>query len=125
MYDETQDQLKAAGVDSVTLHRGMYLDDIGGGAVVHQSDVTGIKLAELQLQPINSFSTSLDEAGKFGDLIFTAEVPAERIIAFTRSGLGCLNEWEFVVADGPGSYIFTGRGIRFSELEGIEFGAGA
>ena len=55
--------------------------------------------ALIDTQPLSSWSSVPSVSGSFGT-VFAASVPAERIIATTISGVGCSDEFEFVVIGG-------------------------
>jgi hypothetical protein len=50
-----------------------------------------------ELQPANSWSSSEAQSRKFGDIMFIAEIPVNRVLGSARTGFGCLNEKEFVI----------------------------
>jgi hypothetical protein len=103
-YDNTQEFFKAQGVDSLTLQRGLgwgQFDQIPDWARTQGP-------AEVPLRPLSGWSSDPNEAlrfssfrgGQYNGAVISAEVPAARILAFPRTGIGCLNEQEFVVLGG-------------------------
>lgn len=97
LYTTTQEHLKKAGISEVTVYRGM-----GGLKGVTMGKVKGLKV---QLQPLSSFSTDLDTAFGFAygnpdSGVLETTIPAERIVGIAATGLGCLSEYEVVVAGG-------------------------
>lgn len=83
-YDNTQAQLKAAGIESLTVYRG---SSIGEGGV-----------SEVTTRPMSSWSTSFDTATRFtsSGLVYRTEIPASQILSTAGTGFGCLNEFEVV-----------------------------
>lgn len=104
VYATTQDYLKANGVESITLSRGFkfYDETMVPEWAKHEGPT------EVPLRPISSWSGDPDMAVQFGGgdenvrtgAVITAEVPAERILSTSRSGIGALSESEFVVLGG-------------------------
>jgi hypothetical protein len=91
MYDSTQERFKAAGIDHVTIYRGIQDNEI-------QADRVGI--AEYEQQPMSSFSTSYDVARRFSGTpgeVVAVNVPVTRIVGTSRTGFGSLSEREMVV----------------------------
>ena len=90
MYDRTQEELVATGNKTVTLYRGVNVDD-------PQKYASGDKI-NITANALESWSTDSRVAGTFGNVIMKAEVPIEKIVSTARTGFGCLNEWEFVAS---------------------------
>lgn len=90
MYDQTQAELKQAGVDNITLFRGVknIKLDVGTGQQ---------RTANLRSNALESWSLSPTIAASFGDTVLAASFPRERILSTPRSGFGCWPEWECVV----------------------------
>ena len=96
IYNDTQDQLKAAGVEKVTLFRGMSVPN--GTA---SGELT------LDMNPVSSFAMDYGTARGFGvggeydenmmHSVSMVEVPRERIFCTSVNGLGCLTESEVLV----------------------------
>jgi len=95
MYDNTQERLAAHGFspdDTVRLYRGVALsvDWPNGGIVNYQGNA------------IESWSIGRDVAHGFarksGGYMIEMDVPVRNIVGTARSGFGCLNEGEFIVA---------------------------
>ena len=106
MYDETQEWLSANGLDSVALFRG---------AGVEKGFAKSGEVAEVQLQPMSSFSASPEMALTFcgmadGDesAVLYAAVPRERILGTCQSGYGCREETEMVVLGGSTQMMVAG-----------------
>jgi len=115
VYDNTQAQLKKAGIEEVWLHRGMRSiprkslpSGVDNGAVV----------GKVSLQPMSSFSSEADTAMVFADYppgpgspdisaVVSIKVPRERIISTAASGFGEELENEFIVAGGEYEAIVT------------------
>lgn len=116
IYQNTQEQLKAMGVEELVLFRGMALDAddplLANGELVESdtafySEQYRYRVARevpLRMQPISSFSASLRTAGSFtfGErgqhhALVAVTVPREKIFATCVTGIGCLAEAEVVV----------------------------
>ena len=101
MYNNTQKQLKDAGLKYVTLYRGVS---------VESKYVKGAKRGDSISYPRNaleSWSTSKSVSGNFGEgvpghtiILLKATVPASSIVSNHSTGFGCKNEHEFVVHNG-------------------------
>lgn len=108
MYENTQEELQAAGIDRLVLWRGMNIVPPRGWATIGR---TAGEVDDVMLQPISSFSASYDTAEMFSGHVrkpgrptmMLVEVPRERIIGTAVSGFGCFGESEFVVIGGPTS----------------------
>jgi hypothetical protein len=87
-YDNTQDQLKAAGIESITVYRGSTIGDWSA--------------QEVSTRPMSSWSTSFGTAAAFGGegVIYRTEIPAAQIMSTAGTGFGCLNEFEIVALGG-------------------------
>lgn len=122
-YDETQARLAAAGITEVTLHRGMRFDhptDPTSGTPESSSATYDLPpppdwaadggTAEVPLRPLSSFSANPGTGALFADqshgtgVVLSGTVPADRILATPRSGVGSLAEAEFVTLAGPGQW---------------------
>lgn len=103
VYDETQDQLRSAGIANVTLYRGLtfdHLDELPG--VYRESLEMGPR--EVAMRPLSSFTTDLAKTRSFvgrdrGALV-SAAFPADRIFSLARTGLGNPFEAEAIVLSG-------------------------
>lgn len=85
MHAETQKRFKEQGVKSVVLYRGTT-------ASIPEDDIFNLKSNSLE-----SWTISQPVARNFGYNIIKAEVPVERILSTSHTGLGALNEYEFIV----------------------------
>ena len=102
MYENTQEELRAAGINEVAVVRGMKLRSTP--AWLKGAQEGGV--AKVPLQPMSSFSTSFVAASGFTGgkgVIVGATVDARWIIGTARTGFGCLNEQEYVLLAGPGN----------------------
>jgi hypothetical protein len=104
MYNNTQDQLAAAGVKELTLYRGQG----------HYKGLSRDQEGEdtLKSRPIGSWTYDKAEGRKFanmnangpggkkGAVVFSATVPASRIVSCARTGFGCLGEKEVTILGG-------------------------
>ena len=109
-YEITQERLKAAGLDTLTLYRGMKIvpDGLEHG-----------KSAEISTRPINAFSASKQVAFDFSKgimtqsiagpkgkgIVISGKVPAERVLSLATTGIGCLSEQEAVVLGGTDEWM--------------------
>lgn len=103
MYRATQRDLAAKGLTEVTLYRGMGARDFAAVGLTGEA----VGSSRLTLQPLSSFSTSAIQAGYFSTqgsnevaTLTAVRVPAARIFSTARTGIGCLNEGEFVLLGG-------------------------
>lgn len=96
MYDQTQAQLAAAGIDHVTVYRGLAVDaNLKAGSSIQAS-----------MQPMSSTSTHFQTARNFAidseagfngaPIIVAMKVPRSAILSSSRTGFGCLSEHEYV-----------------------------
>lgn len=101
-YQNTQDHLEQAGLDTVQLYRGMRMTPKQARAANVAGPVTGKgSIRKVRLNPLSSFSTVVHEAKPFaGDHFLSADVPRERIFSTCLAGPGCLNEREAIVIAG-------------------------
>ncbi len=103
VYGETQDFLREAGITSLPLARGFvfsFNDVRHRPPSWYEADPGPVKV---KLNPLSSFSSSLHTALTFADptgSVIAAEVPAERVFATFRSGLGCAYESEVIILGG-------------------------
>jgi hypothetical protein len=110
VYENTQDKLKAEGVDELTLHRGM------GWETEKQMNNAGIPStargdvvpASIKMQPISSYAYDHNVASGFASgthkAVATTTVPRERIYSTMATGPGCKDETEVVVLGGPNEH---------------------
>lgn len=98
-YESTQIWLQKRGIKRVILFRGLSLTSLPRTDENHIIDVT--------MNPLSSWTLDYDTAlgfarsGNHGSAVMLmAEVPAERIFATPRTGVGCLPEWEIVLLGG-------------------------
>lgn len=134
MYDETQAELKEAGFgDSIILYRGQGLGAAQYDALTAPSttiyegkeysvEANKFQEANLDFQPISSFSSSIDVSTTFtGDnsAMIGVRVPISRIMGTARTGFGCLSEQEFVVlasSTGETDVGVLGLGETFTDI---------
>jgi Dinitrogenase reductase ADP-ribosyltransferase (DRAT) len=86
-YNTTQEWFIGQGISEVTLYRGMEIDTPAG-------------TQEVQMRPLSSWSLDPDQASAFGQTIFQATFPVDRILSIPTTGVGCLRESEVVVLGG-------------------------
>ena len=99
MYENTQDQLSRAGIETVKLQRGVQLESSDVYEIARATPPEGRVMLEENV--MESWSISGGTAEDFGNVLFEADVPASRIIGTARTGFGCLGEYEFVVIGSP------------------------
>jgi hypothetical protein len=120
MYENTQDQLKKEGIDSVLLYRGV---NFSAGKAPKWTQYG--RRRNIALQPISSFTSNVEIALRFSGTssssysahIIAMEVPRERIFSTARTGNGCLNEYEYVVLGG----VSPGRNLKVGQGSGVSF----
>jgi hypothetical protein len=119
-YDATQEVLKKAGIERVTLFRGAIMPGHAGEST-------------LKLQPISSFSTKLQTAVQFAEeaantdemsdaMVMVITVGREQLVSTAVSGVGCLTESEVLLRGGSlKAMVFKPRTIFdpdvFDDLE--------
>ncbi|WP_433513723.1 hypothetical protein ACQP2T_60940 [Nonomuraea sp. CA-143628] len=122
-YEATQQWLRDAGVTHVHVLRGMVWDVRDGGVPAWARPERGPDAYEedVPLRPLSSFTlspfTAQDFVGEEGDpdwrhehgVVIDGTIPAERVFALPRSGIGCLNEWEAVVLGGTDRWRVAAR----------------
>lgn len=107
-YDNTQERLKAAGVESMMLYRGMGGEELDIGEEPRNEKGTAyVEKQVMKLQPLSSFSTSFADAWDFASsnsqknaVVMAVHVPREKIFSTALSGPGCANEHEVVLLGG-------------------------
>lgn len=117
IYANTQEALKAMGVDELVLFRGMAIEpespllqvgkvvQSGTGTIYRETYPYRVaRYVPLRMQPISSFSASLRTASSFtfgergqAHAIVAVRVPREKVFSTCISGMGCLAEAEVVV----------------------------
>jgi SPP1 gp7 family putative phage head morphogenesis protein len=96
-YEITQQAFRDAGITHITLFRSAGTSQDAGTVWSRLGGRTA--LANMELQPLSSFTSRPSVTGIFGNVFYQTTVPVEYIHSTARTGLGCLNEWEFVVMD--------------------------
>ena len=103
-YDETQQQLKDAGITGLDVFRGQDGVDKTEKAIGNYE--IGAKDISVATRPLGSWSTDKGQARTFGkyagdeSVVYSAHVPADRIFSTPSSGLGCYGENEVVLLGG-------------------------
>lgn len=103
-YDETESRVKESWEDSA---QSLFYDSGGAEAVTYDFDLEQYKptgeLITVVSQPLSSWSTNESTASDFASgednygIVVSGKIPVERIFCTSVTGLGCLNEGEFVV----------------------------
>lgn len=96
MYESTQEFFKQRKIKYVTVYRGMGTKDVPDG------------LGDVHLQPLSSCSASIAMADHFSHeaaegesrTLIALRVPVKQVIATYKTGFGCRDEQEVVVAGG-------------------------
>jgi hypothetical protein len=86
-YDNTQANLKAAGITELTVYRGIEVGKESGAGI------------EVNTRPMSSWSTSFLIAAGFSTndgSVFRTVIPADQIMSAAGTGFGCLHEFEIV-----------------------------
>jgi hypothetical protein len=109
MYENTQDQFRAAGIDTVKLSRGIDLpmDDLYR---MREAGYEGIKEGDtiaMKQNVMESWTLNEQTAEDFGNLIIEVDVPVDRIIGNARTGFGCFSEYEFIVLGSDAEELAT------------------
>jgi hypothetical protein len=106
MYNNTQEELHKAGYkssDTVKLFRGVRYDT--------DPKLSATPTATYKGNVLGSWSVSMREAGVFSEgnnfgAILAIDVPISSILSTARTGVGCMDEGEFVVFGSvPGSKV--------------------
>ncbi len=124
-YDNTQTKLAAAGIDKITIYRGMQLDSqhpedgtvmkamSEGGRVARLGPLDksrDVKIADdvqLRQMPLSSYSTDIHTSWRFGrpayedqpdicGMMIGTVIPREKIFSTATTGPGCLSENEIL-----------------------------
>lgn len=125
-YDATQEWLRDAGVTRLHVLRGMWWHPLnhehGPPDWASPDRGTDAYEADVPLRPLSSFTlspfTAQEFVGEEGDfdwndlhsVVIDGTVPAERVFALPRTGIGCLDEWEAVLLGGTDQWRVT-RGV--------------
>jgi hypothetical protein len=121
-YEATQERLSQHGITEVEVYRGFVFPD-GEGPVppwVYEAE------ADVPLRPMSSFTADPTMAHRFADTnggavaIISTRVPRERILSTPLTGVGCLDESEFVVLAGEGRATITAATISKRDTPVIE-----
>lgn len=116
-HEETQALLKAQGIKTVKLYRGMswpdsdappevlgFLERRGKEARAAGGHVKYTEELEFVSNPLSSWTIDPEVAARFSGgpwgVVFSVEAPIDAIISTPLSGVGCLNEYEFIVRGG-------------------------
>lgn len=117
MYEHTQEEFDRLGFpDTVTLYRGVSTGP-GMGLEPLRDGTRGGRamVATVTSQPMSSWTVTAPTAEGFGDVMMVMEVPRSAIIGTSRTGFGCLNEAEYVVAGGKSQVVAKGMHALLSE----------
>ena len=102
-YEVTQAMLAEAGIEEVTLFRGLHLErkELPPGLRSYKGP-KGIEtpingFAEVDLQPLSSFASDPRLAQNFGSTVLVVRVPASQVFGFSSSGIGVSAEYEWIL----------------------------
>lgn len=101
-YRWTQARFEQLGMRTIRLFRGLGYDEAPRGLVGLATG--GTRQVELAQQPLSSWTASIDTARSFArssgvyGYVLSAEFPVSWVMATARTGFGCLDEQEFVLA---------------------------
>jgi hypothetical protein len=115
MYEETQASFQAQGITRVNAWRGVTLKAVDTPAAVQAIGIGETTQVQVELQPASSLSSSKTTARSFAGstrggntgVMLHAAVPVQHILGTCVTGVGCLNGWEFVVMNAPGTINVT------------------
>jgi hypothetical protein len=110
IYERTQRELKAAGIETVEVYRGMIVPRGEFTVPLEQAHVGSVTL-----QPLSSFSSNVETATSFSTeglygqakatspvaVIMAVRVPRSQVFSTAQTGQGCLSESEFILFGGP------------------------
>ena len=113
MYEYTQEEFAKQGIDKVFLSRGTttaYMDDASRALVKEAANT--LDPIEVGSNALESWTIDIETAEQFAisneyGAVIQSEVPIDRIIGMSRTGFGCLDEFEFVVIGGGKSDVVT------------------
>lgn len=106
MYARTQQWFAERGIKELTLFRGMK-KTVGADPTPLKTSGQPLDVIA-HLNPLNSWSTSYTIATGFSGAdgyVLSARVPVSRVVGSCFTGVGCLNEKEFVVLGGTGQKV--------------------
>lgn len=105
MYNATQDLLKDQGIDGFIVYRGSDSTELN--EIYNNLGSTGVFSGTVQQRPLSSWSTSRYKAESFAmnspgknAVVMATIVPADKVISFSGSGFGSMDEREVVVLGG-------------------------
>jgi hypothetical protein len=125
IYQDTQAKLKAAGIETVEVYRGMLVNrgDFRVGDAKIPLDRAHV--GEVTLQPLSSFSSNVETASSFSleglpstvratetspvAVMMAVRVPRAQVFSTAQTGMGCLSESEFILSGGtPTRAVYAG-----------------
>lgn len=104
-YDETQNDLKARGIETVPVVRGVGSSSWGNDSWVPKSGET--KSVEVESRALSSWSTNPKVADKFGDMKLVGEVPREKVFSMGIGSVGTPSVKEVVLLGGTNQWQAT------------------
>lgn len=132
VYDETQHQLKLAGLDEIPVFRGSSANSskVGRYLTTKQAQMSNVApktfSVDLNHRALSSWTTDLDTAGEFTgsyrdhSFYFGMTVPREKVFSFFNTGPSTYMEREFVLIGGPNTeatmLTYTGKAVDGTDL---------
>lgn len=118
MYQESQAELAARGIERVTLWRGAKEKFV-------PTQRETFKVVALPLQPLTSFTHNLAQAVNFTPshqgTLFSVSVPASRILATPATGFGVLQQREEIVFSLPPKVKLLDEGLVAQSDDWVEW----
>lgn len=120
MYDLTQEDLKAKGIESLLVFRGSdpaIRRAQDGSLVWRKMDIHAVAaiphgaLLRTPGSAAASYSASATTASRFGHLLSVRRVRREEVLSTPLTGSGCLHEAEFVVLGTPDGHVYERRSV--------------
>jgi hypothetical protein len=130
VYDRTQQELKAAGIETVEVYRGLTVPKAEYTPTLDKAHVGPVRL-----QPLSSFSTNVSTAHDFAHdtldpdrptgqvgVVMATRIPRSRIFSTPRTGPGCLSEWECIIlGNKPTEAVYAGTRQWIPSREGANW----
>lgn len=119
MYEATQAEFREAGITHVALFRGVR-------RLPNAPGMEEARIGDYHMQPLTSFSSDIAQAklfaGKNGGII-AMRVPVSRVLSVAHTGMGTLDESEFVVLGGPPTKaVVAGLGVTRARMAEVGLG---
>lgn len=119
MYNKTQQEFKAAGVEKVILYRGVW-GPVGHAGDIRTGDANAMESWGLNPNTARRFASEGAVIPGPGGVVYQAEFPVERVLATPKTGFGCMNEYEYIVLGLPEGQMDNVRVVFSTEDIPIE-----